>query len=221
MTTTEGGGQNISRSSSMGYNVDLHDEKSFEELARSKAQDFNTDSCYQSSIDRWDAVYEVFTKAKWSEEIFSLCRDVAPLSTKPEQSFRKILVAARKNRGSVDPEKEGHISIMFDMISYMFVLWSRMGRDFRRIYNPSMKRENFEDALRLYVWGGHESFTIRQALLENTLRSGVGGDAAAELQEFPAWKRFINFITNFYTKTLIFYTNSIIFITNIFTIVNP
>ena len=24
MTTTEGGGQNISRSSSMGYNIDLH-----------------------------------------------------------------------------------------------------------------------------------------------------------------------------------------------------
>ena len=26
MTTTEDGGQNISRSSSMGYNVDLHDD---------------------------------------------------------------------------------------------------------------------------------------------------------------------------------------------------
>ena len=26
MTTTEDGGQNISRSSSMGYNIDLHDD---------------------------------------------------------------------------------------------------------------------------------------------------------------------------------------------------
>jgi len=181
------------RISALKVNVDLHDEKSFEELGRSRAQDFNTDHCYQASIDRWDVVYGAFTKANWSEEVFSLCRDVAPLSSKPEQSFRKILVAIRKNRGNVDPEKSDHICIFFDMISYMFILWSRMGRDFRRIYSPSMKRETFEDALRLYVWGGHESFAIRQALLETTLRAGAGNDGTTDLQEFPAWNRFVSF----------------------------
>ncbi|OWY10820.1 hypothetical protein B6V74_01980 [Thioclava sp. F42-5] len=84
--------------------------------------------------------------------------------------------------------------MVFDMISYMFILWAEMGRDFRRIYSPAMKRENFEDALRLYVWGGHESFTIRQAILENSIRAGMNGDTASDLQEFPAWKRFVSFV---------------------------
>ncbi|QIR84492.1 hypothetical protein [Paracoccus sp. AK26] len=181
------------RISALKINVDLHDEKSFEELGRTKAQDFDSDTCYQSSIDRWNLVYDAFDKAGWSKELFDLCRNVAPLSTRPEQTFRKILVATRKERGNIDPAKAEHVSIVFDVISYMFILWSRMGRDIRRIYNPNMKREQFEDALRFYVWGGHESFSIRQALFENAIRSGIVAEAAAELQEFPAWKRLVGF----------------------------
>ncbi|MCC5979730.1 MAG: hypothetical protein JJU21_16845 [Salinarimonas sp.] len=182
------------RISALKVDVDLHDERSFEELGRTIAQDFNTDSCYQASIERWDVAHAAFAKSKWAEDIFALCHYTAPLSLKPEQTFRKILAAIRKNRGDFDPEKDDHVAIVFDIISYMFILWARMGRDLRRIYSPTMRRENFEDALRLYVWGGHESYAIRQAILENSLRAGMAGNAAGDLQEFPAWKRFVSFV---------------------------
>lgn len=182
------------RISALKVDVDLHDEKSFEELGKTVSEDFNTDSCYQSAIERWDTVYNSYTKYKWTEETFLLCRDIAPLSQKPEQTFRKILGAIRKQRGNFDPAKDDHVAIMLDVLSYMFVLWSRMGRDLRRIYSPSMKRENFEDALRLYVWGGHEAYAIRQAILEKSQRAGMAADTAVDLQEFPAWKRFVSFV---------------------------
>ncbi|KEO61246.1 hypothetical protein [Thioclava indica] len=181
------------RISALKVDVDLHDEKSFVDLGQTVAQDFNTDTCYQSSLDRWDQVYDAFDKNAWSKTLFSLCRDVVPLSHSPEQSFRKILSEVRKNKGYFDPGKPAHRAIAFDALSYMFVLWSRMGRDFRRIYSPSMRRENFEDALRLYVWGGHESYVIRQAILESSQRAGMSGETSVDLQEFPGWSRFVNF----------------------------
>ena len=68
----------------------------------------------------------------------------------------------------------------------VFILWSTMGRDVRRFYDPKMSKDQVERALRYYIWGSKKSYQIRQELRQKTKSQGVS-------QEFPAWERFVSF----------------------------
>lgn len=174
------------RISALQINVDLHDEQSFESLGKTRDIAFNTDRFYQSDVDRWNAVFEAYEKNKWSEKIYSNVRFACPLSQQPWKTFRKLIAEVRTVRGQFDPNKQGHISIYFDIIASIFMLWSTIGRDLRRMYDPAMTKENFEKALRYYIWGGKESYQVRQGLRQRN-------EALAGSDEFPAWERLIHF----------------------------
>jgi hypothetical protein len=111
-------------------------------------------------------VFDCCTKNAWSENLFDLSRNVAPLSHAPWSTFRRILAELRAVRGQVDPAKDAHLAIFFDVLASTFVLWAAMGRDIRRFYEPSMSKAAFENVLRYYLWGGKESYDIRQQMRE-------------------------------------------------------
>ena len=50
------------RISALKIEVDLHDEVSFQNLARTFDQEFGRDNSYQASIDRWNKLYECYEK---------------------------------------------------------------------------------------------------------------------------------------------------------------
>lgn len=181
------------RISALSINIDLHDQKSFEDLGRSKQQDFNSPHYYQSSLENWDKVIAAYEKFKWSEPTFQICRNFAPISRTPEKIFRKLVVELKKAQGHFDPQKKEHMAIFLDVMAAAFILWTSMGRNLRRIYDPSMKREHFESALRFYIWGGKESYDIRQALRDRAAQLSSSSDLSSEVQEFPSWDKLINF----------------------------
>jgi hypothetical protein len=137
--------------------VDLHDEASFEDLGNSRDIGFNADINYQSSIDRWNAVFEIYGTNTWSEALFLTGRNAVPLSVQPWRVFRKMVAEVRTARGQFDPAKDGHVAIFFDVMAAIFILWSSIGRDIRRFYDPKMSKAEFEKALLYYIWGGKES----------------------------------------------------------------
>jgi hypothetical protein len=181
------------RISALSVNVDLHDQRSFEDLGRSKQLDFNLPHYYQSSLVGWDQVIAAYKKFIWSEPLFDLCRNTTPISRTPERAFRKLIAELKKARGHFDPQRNEHMAIFLDLMAATFILWTPIGRDLRRIYDPSMKREQFESALRLYIWGGKESYDIRQALRERAAQLNSDSDLPSEVQEFPSWEKLINF----------------------------
>jgi hypothetical protein len=90
-------------------------------------------------------------------------------------------------RGQVDPAKDTHIAILFDVLASAFVLWAAMGRDIRRFYEPSMDKAVFETLLRYYLWGGKDSYNIRQQMRERVApENGTG-------VELPAWGSLVAF----------------------------
>jgi hypothetical protein len=175
------------RISALAMNVDLHDEQSFKDLGKTLDEAFPADDCYQAALSRWNAVYDAYTKNGWSEPLFDLARNVVPLTRTPSSTFRKILAELRAIRGHVDPAKDEHLAIFFDVLSSTFVLWAAMGRDIRRFYEPSMDRSAFQAVLRYYAWGGKESYNIRQQMRDRTLTEN---GAAVEL---PAWDALVAF----------------------------
>jgi hypothetical protein len=175
------------RISALAMNVDLHDEQSFKDLGKTLDEAFPADDCYQAALSRWNTVYDGYTKNDWSGLLFDLARNVVPLTQTPWSTFRKVLAELRAIRGHVDPAKDEHLAIFFDVLSSTFVLWAAMGRDIRRFYEPSMDKSAFQAVLRYYVWGGKESYNIRQQMRD---RAAIDNGATVEL---PAWDALVAF----------------------------
>jgi hypothetical protein len=160
------------RISALAMNVDLHDEQSFKDLGKTFDEAFPADDCYQAALSRWNTVYSGYASNLWSESLFDLARNVVPLTQAPWSTFRKILAELRTIRGNVDPAKKEHLAIFFDVLSSTFVLGATMGRDIRRFYEPSMDKDAFQTVLRYYLWGGKESYYIRQQMRDRAAPDG-------------------------------------------------
>lgn len=174
------------RISALRIGVDLHDDLSFEDLGRTFDVEFGKDNSYQASIDRWNAVFDVYSGNKWSEDLYFLGRNIAPVTPEPWRIFRKMIADMRNVRGQFDPAKSAHVVILLDVLAGVFLLWSSLGRDIRRFYDPKMSKDEFERALRYYIWGGKESYQIRQELRQRA-------ESSEAAQEFPAWDKLVRF----------------------------
>lgn len=175
------------RLTALQVGVDLHDEQSFIDLGEAYEVGFNSDSGYISSIDRWNEVYDSYVNVGWGGSVYEQARMLAPLSQQPWSTFRGIVAALRHVRGDIDPAKDKHIAIFADVLAGSLLLWSAIGRDVRRFYLPGMPKQEFEKVLRYYIWGGRESYSIRQDLMPRTQ------EGAARILELPAWENFVKF----------------------------
>ena len=175
------------RISALSIGVDLHTEELFKDLGKTIDPAFPTDSCYQASVDRWNAVYDCYAANKWSDPLFNLARNSVPLTKSPWSVFRRIMAALQRARGQFDPEKAQHVAIFLDVLASAFVLWAVLGRDIRRFYEPTIEKPTFEQILRYYLWGGKELYQIRQQMRER-LKNGE-----ASTGELPAWDLLLSF----------------------------
>jgi len=174
------------RISALRMGVDLHDEPSLDDLGRTFSLDFAKDNFYQSSVDRWNVVFDIYQKNSWANKLYDIGRNLAPVAHEPWRSFRRIIVEMRAARGNIDPAKNAHVVIFLDVLAAIFILWSSLGRDIRRLYDPAMTKDEFERALRYYIWGGKESYQLRQELRQKA-------DGASQPQDFPAWDKLMAF----------------------------
>jgi hypothetical protein len=177
------------RISALKMGVDLHDERSFRDLGATYDPGFDRKNMYQSSLDRWNAFHEVYVKCSWSAQLFNLTRNVAPLSNTPWHAFRRFIAELRDLRGQFDPARGEHVAIFVDTLSSIFVLWTSIGRDVRRFYDPTMDKASFESVLRYYIWGGKESYELRRQMRERLERD------APETASFDlrAWDKLVAF----------------------------
>ena len=174
------------RLSALTLNIDLHDESSFVDLGRRSDEGFPSDRHYQSSIQRWDALYSAYEQCGWSKRMFGLVRHQVPLSKAPWTTFRHIIVELRRTRGEYDPGKPNHLAIFLDVLASAMVLWGALGRDISRFYEANMDKVSFERVLRYYIWGGKDGFNARMQLAKLAER---------EVRDLPAWEGLVDFAT--------------------------
>ncbi|AXT36526.1 hypothetical protein D1820_16900 [Phaeobacter sp. LSS9] len=172
------------RLSALTMNVDLHYEDSFRELGTTNDQAFADDLFYQSSVDRWERVFDAYAKYSWSKATFELARNSVPLTKTPWTTFRWIVAELRNVRGEYDPKKPEHKAIYLDLMASAMVLWASLSRDIRRFYEPAMSKDEFEKILRYYLWGGRENYEIRQKM------KVLSGDGTGQA-DMPAWSKLI------------------------------
>lgn len=174
------------RMSALTIGVDLHDESSFQDLGKSLDPAFPNCPHYQGSIDRWNSVFELFEKNAWSEGLYKIGRNVVPLTRSPSATFRRFVAELTEVKGQFDPAKDAHLAIFFDCLASFLILLTSIARDIRRFYEPAMSKAEFERVLRYYMWGGKESYQIRQRM-----RDKVAPDAGQIAIEMPAWNELV------------------------------
>lgn len=175
------------RISALDMGIDIHDDSSFRDLGKSKVIDFDSDKFFQSSLDRWEKVSELLDKLSWGSEIRDLCYNSAPLTKEPYKVFRKLIAEYKAASKFFDPLKNDHLIWFVDALTFVFVLWTMIARDLRRVYDPGITKADFEKRLRYYIWGGRESYEIRQALDHKLQKLRQGSSANFDVKEFPAW----------------------------------
>jgi len=181
---------NNHRLTALSLSVDLHDEFSFSDLGKTIDPAFPNIKAYQSEIENWNVLYEIYERNGWAKPLYELVHDAAPLSRAPWNVFRRVVTELA--RGQFDPAKDGHLAIFFDVLASTFVLWATMGRDIRRFYDPSMGRPAFEKILKYYIWGGREAFVIRQQIRDLMMKERAPGERV-EIAELPAWDSLLSF----------------------------
>lgn len=174
------------RLTALTLQIDLHDEESFIDLARSYDPSFPTVTHYQSEIENWDRLETAYKKWLWSEPLYNLNRTVVPTTLRPASTFRKVVAELRSLKGNFDPERADHLAIILDTMSSCFLMWSVMARDIRRFFDPKMDKTEFEQTLRFYLWDGREAYHIRQLLAERGSRE-TGGQAV----DLPSWNSLL------------------------------
>jgi len=117
------------------------------------------------------------------------------------QGLRSLMAKFKKISPELDPTKDIH-RVLFKLTLVQFCLYmSEMVRDFHNIFNPEMDRTEFEKIIRYYVWGGKESYEIRQRL--KAAIQSAKGITEAEPFEFPAWERFVELFRGFLDSPLL------------------
>jgi hypothetical protein len=176
------------RLSALTLGVDLHDENSFVQLGKTFDPSFQADKSYQSRIERWQSLEDIFLGNIWTKQLLEIIRTTVTLSNQPWAPFRKVLAEMRAIKGNFDPEKPTHIAIFFEVMASLFVLWSTIARDIRRFYDPATTKDVFEKTLRYYLWGGKDDYLIRQQLQDKAF-----GGRTSQAVELPAWSKLLHF----------------------------
>jgi len=177
------------RISALRMQVDLHDEKSFRDLSLTYDAGFDIQNMYQSSIDRWNALADAYTRNVWSVGLNSLTNNIAPLSNAPWHAFRRFVAELRDLRGQFDPAKREHIALFLNALASVFLLWASIGRDVRRFYEPTMDKRKFEILLRYYIWGGKEAYELRRQMREKLDKDAPESKAF----DLRAWDKLVAF----------------------------
>ncbi len=174
--------------------VSLFTEEEFERFGQTVAMDFNTSKSYLSDVTTWATFENLGTKYDGIRPLISFCREAVPLSDNPQGYFRKLMEVLTRTAGYFDPDKSEHMAVFTSVVASACLLLSPQVVDFRGMFNDSMKKDEYETLLRYYIWGGKESYFLRNKLktLVDSVKRDEGKVETESHQAFelPHWDGF-------------------------------
>ncbi|WP_163391711.1 hypothetical protein [Enterovibrio norvegicus] len=180
------------RLSSKQIGVHLFDQSQFASYAESCSIDFRLDYSYSTNIQSWLKLNEAFVGNNALEQFLTFLNTDVPLEQDSVKSFRKILAAFRKVRGEFDPSKPKHRALYFYGLSVFGYVLSQIIYSIRNIVDFDADAKAFEKALKYYIWGGKDSFDLRNKLQHFQVAQSVL-DGELKLKN---WEGFIELCRN-------------------------
>ncbi|MBL4279588.1 hypothetical protein H8F10_16980 [Vibrio fluvialis] len=185
------------RLSAKQIGVHLFDDNQFNNYANSCSIDFNIDYCYSTNINNWIKLEESAKgNAPLEQFLHFLCNNI-PLERDCVRGVRKFTAALKKVKGEFDPQKPKHQAIFFYALSIFAYLMAQVVHDLRNVIDFDSDINTFEKILKFYMWGGRDSFALRNQL-QNVYRADtqtVTSGIESELK-MSNWGGFIELSRN-------------------------
>lgn len=175
--------------------VRLTSEKLFDEFGKSASPIYFEGSTYLDNLSAWEAVRGISRTNAALDELVSFLLNDAPLQKDATSGFRNLIAKLRRAEGEFDAAKEPHLTLWGLLICEALRFLSEICTGFHNIFDPAMEKEKFESLLRNFVWGGRESYVIRQKL-HMTIRANKAVEDIPAF-EFPGWPRFLEMTRTF------------------------
>jgi hypothetical protein len=177
------------RLSAKQINVHLFDESQFQSYANSCSVDFTIDYCYSTSIDNWNKLFEATAQDSGLSKYSAFLHSEIPIERDAVKALRKFLAALAKIKGELDPAKNKHRCIFLYSVSIFAFLMAQIIHDLRNIVEFDAEEKQFESILKFYIWGGRDSYQLRNRLTE--LFAAQRDGALHQEPELKDWSGFM------------------------------
>ncbi|SFF68054.1 hypothetical protein SAMN05518865_103123 [Duganella sp. CF458] len=180
--------------SAKALKVHLFDEALFQAYAIASSSEFLGNRSYAVDIARWNKLCEYYLSNESFLAADGHLRHLIPLEEDFAKAFRGLLNALKWIKGELDPAKPMHQSIYNHFVSMASFTLCPVVNDIFDIFDPKCTKEQFEEILRAYIWGGKDSYRLRRKMKE--VMASVNEHVSPEV-ELSHWDDFVEMIRSF------------------------
>lgn len=175
--------------------VRLTSESLFDNFGKLSSPNYNEGSTYLDIVPSWETIIGLAAGNENLAPLIEFVLQDGPLERNNVAGFRALLARLRKAEGEFDASKPAHRALWGLVVCEALRLLSNLAVEFNSVFDPAMSKEKFEALLRNYVWGGRESYQLRQKL-HSQVRSARHGEEDSQL-DLPGWDRFLELMRSF------------------------
>jgi hypothetical protein len=183
------------RLSAKTINVHLFDDKQFKNYAESCSVDFNLDYCYSTDIQNWLELFKVASGNAHLDQCLSVLNVNIPLERDCVKALRQLISVFQKSKGEFDPDRKKHVALFYFGVSAFAFLMAQIVHDLRNILDFDSDLPTFEKVLKYYIWGGRDSFKVRNRL-KAAFAAQKSKDFEHEEAELNGWPKFVELTRN-------------------------
>jgi hypothetical protein len=166
--------------------VYLFDASSFERFSKYYSPLQTGLGSYLADFSRYEEISKFYNEKSALYKVYSELVHSVPLQADSAVGLRRVLARMSEVRGELDPGKRAHIYLICESVAamsiYLFDFLSRIVR----LIGADFKEDDFEELVRLMIWGGQEGYDEKAKLKQLTLPYG-----SEHHLELPAWKEFV------------------------------
>lgn len=173
--------------------VILLTEDEFDLYATTTSKRYGKEIGHVGSIDLWDKLFGLKDKYLPLGSAVDFSRSIYWMIDDAAEACRKTIATVHEIRAELDPAKDDHIALAFDLASlFSRALAVLCAYIFNTYLHPKQQAE-LEGAVRVLLYGGREAYDHRNQLYR-MLKETKGVEIGEVDLTLPEWTRFIQLI---------------------------
>ena len=168
-------------------------EDEFDIFANATCSSYGRPIGASGDINAWEALFEVRSKYPRLESSFNFMFSEYWMQKDVASASRRVIASLLEIRGELDPEKAEHQCIAYDMAALLSHSLAKMCSHIFRAYLHPKNQLDLEEAVKMLIYGGRESYAHRNSLYK-LVKQQVGGKATIDELSLPEWERFIKLV---------------------------
>lgn len=171
-------------------------EDEFEIFAKSTSKRYEEDLGHVSNIDAWEKLFALKTIYPALTQAVNFSRSAYWMIDDAAEACRRTLAVIHDIRGELDPSKDEHLALAFDLASLFARSLAMLTAYIFRAYLHPKQQAELEEAVKVLLYGGREAYEHRNQLYK-LLKERKGLDNDNVDLSLPDWTRFIQLVRQF------------------------